>query len=102
VFGLFRRAKPVGGDRLDALKSIVRERLGLDDAAVVSISEIQCGDPACPGNETVILVMRPKRRTAAYRVPAPLSEVGPEDIEAALREEPPSSTPAPPPPPPRP
>jgi len=87
MFGLFRRPKPEVSLRKEALKLIVIRHLGLDDTATVSISEIQCGNPSCPGEETVILVMRPGLRTTAYRVPAPLLEVEEDEVLAALAAE---------------
>jgi hypothetical protein len=96
MFGLFRRTPRRDSDAVEALKTVVRERLALPPEATVTISEIQCGDPSCPGNETVVLVMRPGQRARAYRVPAPLAEVEAEDVAAALIEEDGALTPSPP------
>ena len=65
------------------LAALVREhrRLGDDDA--VTVSEIACGDPACGGAETVVLVMRPGRRTEATKLKKAMALVEPADVEAA-------------------
>ena len=44
----------------DRIKIWTREALSLSDDAAVTVSEINCRDPACPGVETVILVMIPE------------------------------------------
>lgn len=72
----------------DAAREIaekVRRLLDLDDAATVSVSEIACGDPACGGAETVILVMRAGRRTEAAKLMKPLSTVTEEELVEALQ-----------------
>ncbi len=85
---LFMRRRGEAGAGLDAsraLADLVRTTLSLEEAATVSVSEISCGDPACGGAETVVLVMRPGRRTEAAKVLMPMSEVTPEALLAALR-----------------
>jgi hypothetical protein len=59
-----------------------RALLALAEDATVSVSEIACGEPACGGAETVILVMRPGRPTEAAKVNMPMAAVD----EAALSE----------------
>ncbi|MGL4438297.1 MAG: hypothetical protein ACRCUE_03420 [Bosea sp. (in: a-proteobacteria)] len=66
------------------IKHWTRTALGLDDNATISINEIICADPACPGSETVILVMVPGQRTKAYKVQAAMAEVGEEMVGVAL------------------
>lgn len=39
-----------------AIKQWARHCLGLDDEAVITVSEVMCNDPACPGLETIIAV----------------------------------------------
>lgn len=39
-----------------AIKQWTREILRLDDAAVITVSELACADPGCPLLETVIAV----------------------------------------------
>lgn len=71
-------------DSARALADLVRETLALEPEATVSVSEISCGDPACGGAETVVLVMRPGRRTEAAKVLMPMAQVTPEALMAAL------------------
>lgn len=71
-------------DSARALADLVRETLALEPEATVSVSEISCGDPACGGAETVVLVMRPGRRTEAAKVFMPMAQVTPEALMAAL------------------
>jgi hypothetical protein len=87
MFRLFRKSRPQERQRTEALKAVARAVLGLDENTSLSISEIQCGNPSCPGTETVVLVMRPGAKTRLFRVPAPLMEIDEEELRAALREE---------------
>lgn len=54
-------------------------------ATVLKVSELLCSDPACPGLETVILIMVPGERTRACKIGKPLAEVGEADVAEALR-----------------
>lgn len=69
----------------ESIKSWVRQSLSLPSDTVVTVSEITCRDVKCPGVETAILVMPPGEPTRLVKVPAPLLDVQPGDIEAALR-----------------
>lgn len=59
--------------------------LGDDPAPTFTISEIDCGDPACPGLETIILVMREGEATQAVKVRKPLSEIAEADMREAMQ-----------------
>lgn len=65
----------------------VRRCGGFDAAVTVKASEIVCADPACPGVETVILILVPGRPTRALKVARPLPEVTEADIAAAFAGE---------------
>ncbi|MCO5090060.1 hypothetical protein [Bosea sp. (in: a-proteobacteria)] len=69
----------------ERLKGQVRDLLGLSGTAAVAVNEIICADPACPGSETVILVMKPGAKTQAYKLPMALAEVTAEALAEALR-----------------
>ncbi|MCO4055595.1 MAG: hypothetical protein HEQ16_16420 [Bosea sp.] len=81
--------KGLGAEEPDAaalarIKAQTREILGLEEDASISANEIVCADPACPGTETVILVMIPGRRTRAYKVQLPAADVTIEALREAL------------------
>lgn len=54
---------------------------------VLSVNEIACNDPSCPGVETVILIMEPGRKTRACKIPRTLGEVTEQDVRAAIGSE---------------
>ena len=85
-FGLFGRDKreAAGADAAAQVKRQVRELLGLPENVVIAVNEILCADPACPGTETVILVMKPGEKTRAFKVQLGLGEVTPEALAQAL------------------
>ena len=93
-FGLFGKAetRKSGDAKAEAkaaaerLKVQVREHLGLPETAAIAVNEILCADPACPGTETVILVMKPGETTRAFKVQMGLAELTPEALAAVLSE----------------
>jgi len=50
----------------------------------VSVSEIVCRDPGCPGTETVILVMRAGEKTRAAKITKDAADVTDADVAEAL------------------
>jgi hypothetical protein len=68
---------------LARVKELARAVLALGEEAAISVNEINCTDPACPGTETVILLMIPGERTRALKVMKPVEEVDEADIRAA-------------------
>lgn len=55
--------------------------LGLD----LTISEVECADPACPGLETFILVMRAGEATQVVKVKKPIAGIEEADVVEAMR-----------------
>ncbi len=62
----------------------VRAHGDLPEGTVLTVSEIACPDPSCPGDETVILVMAPGARTRAVKILRALAEVTEDEVRAAL------------------
>ena len=85
-FGLFGKDKreAAGADAAAQVKRQVRELLRLPENAVIAVNEILCADPACPGTETVILVMKPGEKTRAFKAQMGLAELTPEALAEAL------------------
>jgi hypothetical protein len=85
-FGLFGKDKreAAGADAAAQVKRQVRELLDLPENAVIAVNEILCADPACPGTETVILVMKPGEKTRALKVQMGLAELTEEALALAL------------------
>lgn len=79
---LFRRnpEDPARADASRRVGGLVREILGLGENDAVTVSEIACGDPACGGAETVVLVMRVGRKTEAVKLMMPMARVSEEDV----------------------
>lgn len=83
VFRGFRRAKP-DAEAVERIKAWAIAGLGASSELSLAVNEIACTDPACPGTETVILVMEPGRKTRALKVAKPIEEVTEQDLRAAL------------------
>jgi len=83
--GLLRRrpSKPEVG-AVARVKAWVLDALAPPAGTTLVVNEIACLDPACPGLETVILIMEPGRRTRACKVPKGLEVVTEQDVRDAL------------------
>jgi hypothetical protein len=51
---------------------------------VISVSELSCRDPACPGLETVIAVFRHGEKPRTVRVLKPILAVTDDDLVEAI------------------
>ncbi|ATU95168.1 nitrate reductase [Phyllobacterium zundukense] len=76
-----RRALP---EKSRQIKAWVRELCKLDDAVVVSITELACRDDGCPDIETVIGIMRPGEKIETIRIHRAIAEVMREDVAGAV------------------
>ncbi|MGO4173048.1 hypothetical protein [Bosea sp. TAF32] len=93
-FGLFGKSEArKGGDAkaqakaaAERLKAQVTELLGLSETTAIAVNEILCADPACPGTETVILVMEPGKKTRAYKLAMAMGEVTAEALVEVFRD----------------
>lgn len=75
-----RRRSPDCAEASARIKTWVRERFALPQSTSVTVSEIVCRDPACPGIETVILVMDAGVKTRMVRIARPMMSVTATDI----------------------
>ena len=83
--GLWKGGQPkVDPVLLYRIKERTRALLALPAEAVINANEIVCADPACPGSETVILVMMPGQRTRGYKVQAAMADVTDAMLATAL------------------
>lgn len=81
---LRRGERKPGPDATRALAARVREHLGLGEDVTVSIVEFACGEAACGGAETIILIMRAGLPTEKIELKMPMAQVGERDLAAAL------------------
>ena len=86
MWTLGRRRKDQDRSDNERVKGFVFEALGRNPDIAISVSEIVCADPGCPGEETVILVMAPGRKTAACKVGKALALVTEDDVRDALKD----------------
>jgi hypothetical protein len=86
MWKLSLRPKPVARSCNEQVKEYVFQALGRNPLIGISVSEIICSDPGCPGEETVILVMVPLKKTAACKVAKAMAEVTEDDVRDALKQ----------------
>ena len=79
-----RKAPKPEAEGVARIKSSVLDVLAPLAGTTLAVNEITCLDPACPGLETVILVMEPGHKTRAYKIAKALDGVTEQDIRAAL------------------
>jgi hypothetical protein len=74
-------------DAVDRVKGWTRDALEASPDTVFAVNEIACADPACPGVETVILIMEAGIKTRVLKVNKALHDVTEPDIRQALGSE---------------
>jgi hypothetical protein len=81
---LFQRKAPdLRAGATAKLVAHARTVIGADDDTAVSVSQHDCGDPACR-SATIVLVMRAKQPTEAVKIDKPLEQVTQADVSDAL------------------
>ena len=83
-FRIWRR-KPRDEAALGDLRRWAIAALGNPRGLELTISEIDCPDPACPGLETFFLVMREGEATIATKIRKPIAEITEADVVAAMK-----------------
>lgn len=81
----FRRKPPRDAAALARIRAWASAALGGPAGLDLTISEVECADPACPGLETFILVLREGEATQAVKVKKPIAEITEADIAEAMR-----------------
>lgn len=85
LFSLGRRRDGAQSEMSRSIAGQVRAILALGEEDAVTVSQIDCGDPACEGGaETFILVMRKGERTKAAKVSKAMAFVSEADVETAV------------------
>ena len=82
LFG--RKASPADTATRAAILTWARHAAGFDASGIVKVNEIVCADPACPGMETILLLMPPGRPTRAVKIAKPMADVTQGDVVLAL------------------
>ncbi len=85
LLGAFRRRPGPDAAARSRVAAAARRLGGFGPEVSLTVSEIVCADPACPGTETVILVMLPGARSRACKIGKPPEAVTDEDVATALR-----------------
>ncbi len=86
---LWRGRTKADSEAAARVKAWTRAALDLPQDTAFAVNEIACTDPACPGIETVILVMEPGRKTRALKIAKALDAVIEADVRAACSDSPP-------------
>ena len=71
-------------EAVERVKGWTRAVLAASPDTSIAVNEIACTDPACPGVETVILVMEPGVKTRACKIPKALDAVTERDVREAV------------------
>ncbi|MFM8750931.1 hypothetical protein [Rhabdaerophilum sp.] len=79
------RKKAESNPARDAIRGWAEAALGNDPPLTLTISEIDCGDPVCPGLETIILVMREGEATQAAKIRKSMEEITELDVRDAVK-----------------
>jgi hypothetical protein len=82
---LFGKKPPRDEAALARIRGWVSTALGNPEGLDLTISEVECADPACPGLETFILVLREGEATQAVKIKKPISGIVETDVIEAVR-----------------
>lgn len=86
LFGRFqRKVDPAEAEARARIRGWIEATLGTDPPLTLTISEIDCADPTCPGLETIILVMREGEATQAVKLRKPMIEASEADVREAVK-----------------
>jgi hypothetical protein len=86
LFSLGRKRDAKSSEISRRISAEVRSVLALGEEDAVSVSQLDCGDPACEGGaETIILVMRKGQRTKAAKIPKAIVLVSDADVAEGLK-----------------
>jgi hypothetical protein len=86
LFGRFsKKVDPAEAAARERIRSWVEAALGSEPPLTLTISEIDCADPTCPGLETIILVMRAGEATQAVKLRKPMIEASEQDVREAVK-----------------
>lgn len=66
------------------VESWIRAAGGYGPDTAMTVSEIVCADPACPGTETVVLIFAPGAKTRAVKIAGALDALSEADVGRAL------------------
>ncbi len=78
------RPQRIEPDGVSQIRGWAQAAIGDIRGVSISVNEITCRDPACPGVETIILVMAPEQRTRACKISKTLEDVTEADVREAL------------------
>lgn len=81
---LFKPRPKAEPEVMARIKGWALRALDGQDATFV-VNEIVCADPACPGTETIILVMLPGEKTKAAKIAKAMGDVDEQDVVEAVR-----------------
>jgi hypothetical protein len=76
------RPQRIEPEAVSRIRGWAQAAIGDIQGVSISVNEIACRDPACPGVETIILVMAPGQRTRACKISKTLEDA----TEAEVRE----------------
>lgn len=82
LFG--RSAERPGAAARRRVEAWMRAAGGYGPETALTVSEIVCADPACPGTETVILIMAPGAPTRAVKVAGAVDALSEAEVREAL------------------
>lgn len=81
---LKRLAPAAPPEVLAAIKQEARRFFDVGDDVTVSVMELDCGDPACPGIETIVAVLEARKRPRVVRFQKGVAEIKSADFDGLV------------------
>ena len=81
---LFDPKPPANTEQIRQIQSWVKDRLELDEEAIVMVSELRCSEPGCPPLETMIAVLDGPGQRRQFKFHKTIAEITSIDIDLAI------------------
>jgi len=82
---LFDPKPPANTEQIRQIQSWVKDRLELDEEAIVMVSELRCSEPGCPPLETMIAVLDGPGQRRQFKFHKAIAEMTTDDIDVGIR-----------------
>lgn len=77
---MFERKK-INSEITRKVKMLIQEQFDLSEDTLISLSELNCHEPSCPPQETVITTRAINGVSCIWRIAKPMSEINIGDIK---------------------
>ena len=79
---LFEPKSPANGENAVMIRAWVSARFGLEEDAVIMVSELSCTEPGCPPLHTIIAIMGAPGERRRFKIHKGIADVVVSDVDS--------------------